>query len=219
MIQVAEMCGIAIHWSTSCLWLLLLPKVSMMKLPIPFACLCMLSVSVCFQAVAIDSASQNTSLVKADMTCQRIVLANRSDKHSNFSNTVGFVDTSYADIDDDLLGKGAQAFDLSIGLGTIYRDRLQINISTGYEAYEWDGDAFSLDGNFLQAAAMYAVTNTFSVGPFVEVAAVEVGHDASSTEDQDTLWATGLLATQIWMAGNYQIGLTGTLASMNKSMP
>ena len=107
MIQVAEMCGIAIHWSTSCLWLLLLPKVSMMKLPIPFACLCMLSVSVCFQAVAIDSASQNTSLVKADMTCQRIVLANRSDKHSNFSNTVGFVDTSYADIDDDLLGKGA----------------------------------------------------------------------------------------------------------------
>jgi hypothetical protein len=179
-------------------------------------------------ASAQTAADNNQSLIKADRTCQRIVLDSAAigdgapvegaTWHDDFSPLLAGLELSYGDLDDHALGKGATAWDAALSLSTTWRERLHLHALTGYEHYRWDGDAFRLRGEFVELAALYAVTDTFLVGPFVEAAFVGV-ETAGASNDDRTVLASGLLAAESWQAGDFAIGLTGTLASMNKRNP
>jgi len=184
--------------------------------------------AACLAARAQTAADNNQSLVKADRTCQRIVLdgATLGDGapvegatwHEDFSPVMAGLELSYGDIDDHALGKGAAAWDAALSLSTTYRERLHLHALAGYEHYRWDGDSFRLRGEFVELAALYAITETFLVGPFLETAFVGVEPTGASNDDR-TILASGLLAAESWRAGDFEIGLTATLASMNKRNP
>lgn len=173
-----------------------------------------------------QAATNNQSLLKADQTCQRIVIDGRQVRQSDTNQDhwapwAFTLESSYGSIDDDSLGKGAEAFDVTLSGSTVYRERLHIDIQAGHEYWRWDQDAFRYRGNFVLLSGLYEPVDDFYFGPFVEVAQgrLDVENGGIDTVDYDTFLAAGLLAIQQWQVGNLQLGLTGTLASMNKQNP
>ena len=186
-----------------------------------FLILCLTLTAMGAVAAPVDT---NQSLTLADQHCQRIVAGNHDalgqlagGEANHWDVRLLALSVSYADMEDHFLGKDAMAYDTTLALGASYNDWLDLIVTAGREHYEWDGDAFELDGSFVQVAALFRLTDSFAIGPFFEVSEVSIDPGGAGHSEDHMFYAGGLLATQAWELGKTRIGLTGTLASMNKS--